>query len=217
MEKNDKTGKTSYDELENSAQGLLRRLNNRYDVTRVEAEKSAMKNLDGIEETDANDPDVVAYTATTETQTAKPKKKKKRGRPEDTGEISEEELQSLFDKYLGGESASSEESGYDSIHQKILDAEQRSGVDSTPKTDVEKNIDEAEKYIDAITTGDFPAKKDEPAANETSDILSADTGDYPFAEDEPEDILAYEPKVSGETAAESETQEEAEESASACE
>ena len=213
MEKNDKTGKTSYDELENSAQGLLRRLNNRYDVTRVEAEKSAMKNLDGIEETDANDPDVVAYTATTETQTAKPKKKKKRGRPEDTGEISEEELQSLFDKYLGGESASSEESGYDSIHQKILDAEQRSGVDSTPKTDVEKNIDEAEKYIDAITTGDFPAKKDEPAANETSDILSADTGDYPFAEDEPEDILAYEPKVSGETAAESETQEEAEESA----
>lgn len=212
MEKNDKTGKTSYDELENSAQGLLRRLNNRYDVTRVEAEKSAMKNLDGIEETDANDPDVVAYTVTTETLAAKPKKKKKRGRPEDTGEISEEELQSLFDKYLGGESTSSEESGYDSIHQKILDAEQRSGVDSTPKTDVEKNIDEAEKYIDAITTGDFPAQKDEPASNETSDILSADTGDYPLVEDESEDILAYEPKVS-EEAAEPEKQEKAEESA----
>ena len=45
MEKNDKTGKKSYDELENSAQGLLRRLNNRYDATRVEAEKSAMKNM----------------------------------------------------------------------------------------------------------------------------------------------------------------------------
>ena len=39
MEKSDKTGKKSYDELENSAQGLLRRLNSRYDVTRVEAEK----------------------------------------------------------------------------------------------------------------------------------------------------------------------------------
>ena len=50
MEKNDKTGKQSYDELENSAQGLLRRLNNRYDATRVEAEKSAMKNLDAMED-----------------------------------------------------------------------------------------------------------------------------------------------------------------------
>ena len=55
MEKNDKTGKKSYDELENSAQGLLRRLNNRYDATRVEAEKSAMKNLDSIEDTDPSD------------------------------------------------------------------------------------------------------------------------------------------------------------------
>ena len=60
MEKNDKTGKQSYDELENSAQGLLRRLNNRYDATRVEAEKSAMKNLDAMEDSDAGDPDVVA-------------------------------------------------------------------------------------------------------------------------------------------------------------
>ena len=62
MEKNDKTGKQSYDELENSAQGLLRRLNNRYDATRVEAEKSAMKNLDAMEDSDAGDPDVVAHS-----------------------------------------------------------------------------------------------------------------------------------------------------------
>ena len=77
MEKNDKTGKQSYDELENSAQGLLRRLNNRYDATRVEAEKSAMKNLDAMEDSDAGDPDVVAYTATAEVPAVKEKKKKR--------------------------------------------------------------------------------------------------------------------------------------------
>ena len=153
MEKNDKTGKQSYDELENSAQGLLRRLNNRYDATRVEAEKSAMKNLDAMEDSDAGDPDVVAYTATAEVPAVKEKKKKKNP-SQDTGEISEAELQSLFDKYLGGESKSTESAGYDGVHQRILDAEQRSGVDSMPKTDVEKNIDEAEKYIDSISTSD---------------------------------------------------------------
>lgn len=119
MEKNDKTGKQSYDELENSAQGLLRRLNNRYDATRVEAEKSAMKNLDAMEDSDTGDPDVVAYTATAETPVVKEKKKKK-DHAEDTGEISEEELQSLFDKYLGGESKPSESAGYDDVHQKIF-------------------------------------------------------------------------------------------------
>ena len=202
MEKNDKTGKKSYDELENSAQGLLRRLNNRYDATRVEAEKSAMKNLDSIEDTDAGDPDVVEYTATAERAAAKPKKK--RGRPEDTGEISEEELQSLFNKYLGAESPTSDEPSYDSVHQKILDAEQRSGVDSTPKTDVEKNIDEAEKYIDAITTGDFPVQKDEVLDDGKSEkIPDADTGDYRFV-DMPENLTVYEPKTEESTASEPE-------------
>ena len=198
MEKSDKTGKKSYDELENSAQGLLRRLNNRYDVTRVEAEKSAMKNLDSIEDTDADDPDVVEYTAAAET------KAKRDRRPQDTGEISEEELQNLFNKYLGAEKASSGESGYDSIHQKILDAEQRSGVDSTPKTDVEKNIDEAEKYIDAITTGDFPVKKESfDGTEETDGTCAADTGDYHMA-DTSENLTAYEPKAEESPAARTE-------------
>lgn len=196
MENNDKAGKKSYDELENSAQGLLRRLNNRYDATRVEAEKSAMKNLDAMEDSDARDPDVVAYT-TTETPAFKEKKKKKSA--EDTGEISEAELQSLFDKYLGGEGKASESSGYDGVHQKILDAEQRSGVDSTPKTDVEKNIDEAEKYIDSISASDelTDTQKTPRILSDTIEtgVSAGGTGEYNLTLDSTEQLSAYEPEA----------------------
>ncbi len=200
MEKNDKTGKQSYDELENSAQGLLRRLNNRYDATRVEAEKSAMKNLDAMEDSDAGDPDVVAYTATAEVPAVKEKKKKKNP-SQDTGEISEAELQSLFDKYLGGENKSSESAGYDGVHQRILDAEQRSGVDSMPKTDVEKNIDEAEKYIDSISTSEELVRTQEPPIiSSTVETIAAGsgTGEYGLTLDSTEQLAAYEPEAAKE-------------------
>ena len=192
MENNDKTEKKSYDEVENSAQGLLRRLNNRYDATRVEAEKSAMKNLDAMEDDDGG-PDVVAYTPTGEVPAVK---KRKKGNPEETGEISDEELQSLFDKYLGDSDTTSEPAGYDDVHQRIVDAGQRSGVYSVPVTDVEKNIDEAEKYIDAITANSDEFEVSSFSLTSETEANPVNTGD--FKRDTDAGLAAYEPDVPAE-------------------
>lgn len=187
MAKNNKGEKKSQGEMGSSAQGLLRRINNRYDATRVEAEKSAMKNLDSREESDASAPDVVKYSATAEMPKAKSRKKKTD--PSVTGEISDEELQGLFDKYLGGDNASttSEPADYDNVHRMILDAEKRSGVDSMPKNDVEKTIDEAEKYIDSIENSDNDSMSD--ADGEKYSL----TGSFGVSVDSTEQLSAFEP------------------------
>lgn len=65
--------------------------------------------------------------------------------------MSDEELQQLFDKYLNSAEEESDVVTYNDVHQQILDAEKRAGGHTIPKTDVEKNIDEAEKYVDAMT------------------------------------------------------------------
>lgn len=190
MGKNDHTGtKKSYDELENSAQGLLRRLNNRYDATKVEAEKSAMKNLDSLDEPDEGAPDVVEYQATEENPVAK-------DIIEDLGEISEEELQKLFEKYLGGEIEPPEPADYDNVHQKILDAQEKSGTRTTPKTDVERNIDEAERYIDSITANqtDDADKRSDFITSETSHV-DGTNGEPRFDVDSIEELAAYEPEI----------------------
>ncbi len=168
-----KNKKQSYEELENSAQGLLRRLNSQYDEGRVEAEKNAMKTLDSMVEPEESAPDVVTFPS--------PEPAEKATVPADDGKITDDELQSLFAKYLGSDEDEKEPASYDLLHQQILDAEEKSGV-SVPaeEPDVSKNIDEAEKYVfELVQTG------------ETERIQ---TGEYPRASvDTAEEIAAYEP------------------------
>jgi hypothetical protein len=76
-----------------------------------------MKTLDTVCEADANAHDVVEYRPTVEMPTLKPTSVYE----EDTGEISKEELEKLYRKYLGGEQKD-RQTGYEDVHRLILDA-----------------------------------------------------------------------------------------------
>ena len=186
MAKSVKNEKKSKSDVERSAQGLLRRLSSRYDENRVQAEKKAMKTLDTRDDIDADAHDVVEYSATVELPTLKSRKDKKTASPEeDSGEISKEELEKLYRKYLGGE-RTSEKTEYGDVYRMVLDAEKRAGEKLDAKSDVEKNIDEAEKYIYEITNG----KKNQPIVPEEN----SETGSFDIPLETTDDLSLFEPK-----------------------
>lgn len=137
--------KANKEASQSDAQGLLRRLNNRYDAKRVDTEKGAMKNLDKLEDTDVMEAHDVPYTPTAEMPKASVSTA-----VNDT-EITDDEVKTLFDRYLGDSAKSKEPVGYEDVHDQIVNAEKRAGkADENMQTDVEKNITEAEKYVEAI-------------------------------------------------------------------
>ncbi len=158
MSKNEK--KTKKEASHGSAESLLRRLG-RQDATRGKAisEKKASASdselsfdipyaLSAMEDakghTDANAPLKLYAEDATEASSEFDKLS-------DANDITDAELQMLYDRYLGDAANSAERASYNVVHQQILDAEQRAGLETIPQTDVGKNIDEAERYIDAMT------------------------------------------------------------------
>lgn len=176
MAKNTKNEKKSIENADNSAQGLLKRLSRRYDADRIASEKNAMKKLDERYETDSHSHDVVAYHTTTEMPAAS----------EDGGVISEAEFKKLYLKYLGKDTGA-QSTGYEDVHRMILEAEKRAaGIDEGARLNVEKNIDEAEKYIDAITH-----KKETEPLVVTEDM---DTGNFDISLNSTAELSLFEPK-----------------------
>ena len=173
---------------ESGAQGLLRRLGKHFDTKRVASEKKAMKKLDKIEDEDAKTADL-EYIATVETKIPETEEMPTvTDAAEESDNLTEEEYSALYAQYIG-ESKKESETGeitYDAIYQKILDTEAVTS-DLAAATEEEsldpefvKNIDEAEKYVDAITAETERAK----SMLGTSDDL---TGNSHF------DVAAYEP------------------------
>ncbi len=164
------------------AQGLLRRLNNRYDAARVDTEKGAMKNLDKMADTDVMEAHDVPYEPTAEVPKASES-------VHDT-EITEEEVKTLFDRYLGSSAKSEAPVGYEEVHDQIVNAEQRAGkAEDDIQTDVEKNITEAEKYVEAI------AEKAEKEKEMTfkDELFSDATGGFAVDIKTAEQLSAFEP------------------------
>ena len=172
---------------ESGAQGLLRRLGKHFDTKRVASEKKAMKKLDNIEDEDAKTADL-EYVATVETKIPETEEMPAVTEASEENEnLTEEEYAALYAQYLGESKKASEtaEITYDSVYQKILDneaitAELSAMQEDKTESDFEKNIDEAEKYVDAITAETERAK----SMLGTSDDL---TGNSHF------DVAAYEP------------------------
>lgn len=172
---------------ESGAQGLLRRLGKHFDTKRVASEKKAMKKLDNIEDEDAKTADL-EYVATVETKIPETEEMPAVTEASEENEnLTEEEYAALYAQYLGESKKASETSEitYDSVYQKILDneaitAELSAMQEDKTESDFEKNIDEAEKYVDAITAETERAK----SMLGTSDDL---TGNSHF------DVAAYEP------------------------
>ena len=172
---------------ESGAQGLLRRLGKHFDTKRVASEKKAMKKLDNIEDEDAKTADL-EYVATVETKIPETEEMPAVTEASEENEnLTEEEYAALYAQYLGESKKASEtaEITYDSVYQKILDneaitAELSAMQEDKTESDFEKNIDEAEKYGDAMTAERERAK----SMLGTSDDL---TGNSHF------DVAAYEP------------------------
>ena len=176
--------KANKEASQSDAQGLLRRLNNRYDAKRVDTEKGAMKNLDKLEDTDVMEAHDVPYTPTAEMPKASVSTA-----VNDT-EITDDEVKTLFDRYLGDSAKSKEPVGYEDVHDQIVNAEKRAGkADENMQTDVEKNITEAEKYVEAI------AEKAEKEKEMTfkDELFSDATGGFAVDIQDAEQLSAYAP------------------------
>ncbi len=107
--------------------------------------------------------------------------------------IVDDEMKELFDRYLGATASeeTAEAASYDAVHQQILEAEERAGVATLPETDVEKNINEAEKYIDAITEqAEAPAGEDMTFADE---LMNEATGSFQMELQTTEQMDAFAP------------------------
>ncbi len=167
------------------AQGLLRRLSRTDSIQRnaaeAEGDSEDVKVYHGSETAD------IPQSLGTEQPTKAQKKNSQQA--DDSTDITEEELQLLFDRYLGSAAVTSEPVSYHDVHQQILDAEERAGVDTIPKTDVEKNIDEAEKYIDSIT--EQAEKGKTPLYGE--DLLADATGGFALDIQDTEQLDAFGP------------------------
>ncbi len=111
-------------------------------------------------------------------------------------DITEAELDELFNRYLGPSTHTSETVGYDDVYRKLLDAQGRSGM---PATDVEKNINEAEKYVDAL------AGRTHKEMTFRDDLMDEVTGSYGVEIQNTEQLAAFAPdtgkddSLSGET------------------
>jgi hypothetical protein len=121
----------------------------------------------------------------------KAKQAKRREDKERSSDLTDAELKLLFDRYLGSAAETSEPVSYSEVHQQILDAEQRAGVGAVPKTDVEKNIDEAEKYIDAMT--EKAEKEKEMVFGD--ELLDAETGGFAVDIQDTEQLDMFDPSV----------------------
>ena len=158
MPKNDKKAKKEVPASD--AQGLLRRLNRTGETPAVTTEEDdhAYSTMEMVASSKAE----------------KAKQTKRRAVQERDSDLTDAELKILFDRYLGSAAETSEPVSYTEVHQQILDAEQRAGAHTVPKTDVEKNIDEAERYIDAIT--EKAGKEKEIVFGD--ELLDEDTGGF---------------------------------------
>ena len=185
MSKNDK--KTKKETSANDAQNLLRRL------TRSEAARS--KKAQGTELAEETLTMTGEYDRPCDLDTMVPASSRKaktlqvklHDENEPQSDMTDAELKVLFDRYLGSAAETSEPVSYDEVHQQILDAEERAGLGTVTKTDVEKNIDEAERYIDSIT------EKTEKAALPGDDLLADATGGFALDIRDTEQLGAFEP------------------------
>ncbi len=179
---------------ESGAQGLLRRLGKHFDTKRVASEKKAMKKLDNIEDEDAKTADL-EYVATVETKIPDNETEEIPSAVAETAaetdNLTEEEYADLYAKYLGENAGTGTgEITYDAVYARMManeavEADLQNNTEEVAESDVVKNIDEAEKYVDAITAETERAK----SMLGTSDDL---TGNSNF------DVAAYEPELTDE-------------------
>lgn len=163
------------------AQGLLRRLN-----------RSDAETIAASEEHDKANSDLEKEAASPKTE--KINQSKRHEDSEHSSDLTDAELKILFDRYLGSASETSEPVSYNEVHQQILDAEQRAGAHTVPKTDVEKNIDEAEKYIDSITEKAEKAEKEKEFVF-GDELFEEATGGFALNIQDTEQLDAFDPSA----------------------